>query len=79
MHETEVNELHIFKLDNLLYYFQSCQDINLKGARTILCKSGNFFSEKKLPLEILETKFLTCFRHQTNITVVLLSCGSSFR
>ena len=44
MHETEVNELHIFKLDNLLYYFQSRQDINLKGARTILCKSGNFFS-----------------------------------
>ena len=85
MCDTEGNK-HICNLDNL-FDLQPCQNIHLKEKKQIshsnkeiiAYKFKNSFSVKKLPfIESLRINSLTCFNHQFNIIVVILSCGNFF-
>ena len=74
MYDTEGNEHHICIADKLLDYRQLYLHIHLKQKKPVLSyrKQKVAFFWKKTLLKNLRIKFLTCFKHQTNITVAQL-------
>ena len=79
IHETLTNSCTILDMDD-------CRCVILKEINnfvsliaSLIFKFKSIFSKKKLPLiENLRIKSLNCFKHQINIIVVILSCGSFF-
>ena len=72
MYDTEGNKDDICIHGNSLNCRQPHEHIHLKEKKQVLIIK----KWKKLPLiENLRVKSLTCFKHQINIIVVLLSCG----